>query len=72
MHRIHVMLSDSRLRPIIVPEEKTTLKDWLDNYVGGDNAANGEVAVIDLSLVPSEIVHLTVSVIGRLIFEAKV
>lgn len=31
---------------------------------------NGEIAIIDLSLVPSDVVHLVVAVISRIIFEA--
>ncbi|BAI71802.1 hypothetical protein AZL_011640 [Azospirillum sp. B510] len=70
VNRIQVMLGDSRLRPIIVPDGEPSLAEWLDAFVGEDAAVNGEVAVLDLSLVPSDVVHVTVAVIARLVFEA--
>jgi uncharacterized protein len=42
----------------------------LNEYVGADAGDNGPIAVIDLSLVPSEIIHIVVSVLARLIFES--
>jgi uncharacterized protein len=70
INRIQVMLGDSRMRPIIVPDGGRNLIEWLEAFVGEDAAANGEVAVLDLSLVPSDVVHVTVAVIARLVFEA--
>lgn len=57
------MLSDTRMNKIIVDEEDITLDDWLGNTING-------ISIIDLSLVPSDISHLVVSVISRLVFEA--
>ena len=70
--RIQGLLSQERLAPIIHPEDSTsiTLEDWLADYVGADQAANGTIAVIDLSLVPSEVILIVVSVLARMIFEA--
>lgn len=69
--RIRMMLSDNRLRPLIgsTPQEQS-FTDWLTSYVGGDGAANGQIAVLDLSLVPAEIVHIVIAVLARLVFEA--
>jgi DNA helicase HerA-like ATPase len=39
-------------------------------YVGANEAANGQIAILDLSLVPAEIVHVVIAVLARLIFEA--
>lgn len=47
-----------------------TLADWLTNYIGADQASNGPIAVLDLSLVPSEAVHVVVAVLARMVFEA--
>jgi DNA helicase HerA-like ATPase len=55
---------------VIDDREGVDFKDWLETYVGADGASNGNVAVIDLSLIPSEIVHIVVSVLARLVFEA--
>jgi DNA helicase HerA-like ATPase len=68
--RIRGMLADQRLGAVINREPPTSFQSWLDDYVGADKAANGPIAVIDLSLVPSEVIHIVVSVLGRLIFEA--
>jgi uncharacterized protein len=68
--RIRNMLADSKLSSIISPEDPPSFPEWLENHIGADAAANGPVTVIDLSLVPTEIVHLVVAVIGRVVFEA--
>ena len=47
-----------------------TLEDWLKDHVGADQASNGPLAVLDLSLVPSEAVHVVVAVLARMVFEA--
>ncbi|HCX21987.1 MAG: ATPase [Flammeovirgaceae bacterium] len=61
--RIRTMLSDSRMSSIIVDSEEVTLENWLENIVDG-------ISIIDLSLVPSDITHLVVSVISRVVFES--
>lgn len=68
--RIRSMVADARLSSVIGDDEKLSFSDWLGDYIGADQAQNGSVAVIDLSLVPSEIVHIVVAVLGRLVFEA--
>ena len=68
--RIRGMLADPRLGAVIGGGEDTSFSEWLEDYVGGDGAENGPIAVIDLSLVPSEIVHIVVAVLGRLVFES--
>ena len=51
--------------------QSMTLKEWLTDYIGDDEAKNGTVAVVDLSLVPTEVIHIIVSVLARMIFEAS-
>lgn len=71
--RIRTMLSDQRMASIIGTEDTDTTKyfiNWLEDYIGKNNAENGEIAIIDLSLVPSEIIHIVIAVIARIIFEA--
>ena len=70
--RIRSLLSGGRLASVIQPDDSTsiTLEGWLTDYVGADQAENGPLAVIDLSLVPSEVVHIVVSVLARMVFEA--
>lgn len=68
--RIRGLLSDPRMDCVINPVSSVSLKDWLKAHVGSDSGANGPVAVIDLSLVPYEILHLVVAVSSRLILES--
>lgn len=68
--RIRTILSDSRMKSIISGCEGITLHDWLDKYIGNNQASNGSVTVIDLSLVPAEVVHIVTAVIARMSLEA--
>ena len=67
--RIRTLLTDARMMPII-EDADTTLDGWLQDYIGTDNAQDGCVSVIDLSLVPTEVVHVVTAVIARMVFEA--
>ena len=68
--RIRMMLADKRLGPVVNPEEDITFDQWLESYIGGDQATNGELAIIDLSLVPSDVLHIIIAVVARIVFEA--
>lgn len=68
--RIRGMLADRRLGSVISRDPPTSFDSWLADYVGADGATNGPIAIIDLSLVPSEIIHIVIAVLARLIFEA--
>ena len=68
--RIRTMLADTRMKNIIGDDVEITLEQWLENYIGKDMAEDGCVTIIDLSLVPAEIVHIVTSVIARMILEA--
>lgn len=61
--RIRTMLADNRMKSIIIETKDVTLHGWLESTMNG-------LSIIDLSLVPSDIVHLIVSVISRVTFEA--
>ena len=68
--RIKTMLADTRMKTIMEKESDIGLENWLKEYIGDNNASNGTVTVIDLSLVPSDIIHIVTSVIARMTFEA--
>lgn len=68
--RIRTFLSDPRMKSIIGDRGRVVLKDWLGDYIGANEAANGCLTVIDLSLVPTEVVHVVTAVIARMVFEA--
>jgi hypothetical protein len=61
--RIRTMLADSRMNSILLNTKDITLESWLESTIDG-------ISIIDLSLVPSDITHLLVSVISRVIFES--
>jgi len=70
INRIQVMLGDIRLRPVIDTNGAASLTEWLNELLG-PVAKNAEpLAILDLLLVPSDVVHVAVAVISRLIFEA--
>lgn len=68
--RIRTMLGDTLMKKIIGDKINITLDKWLEDYIGKNKAEDGCVTVIDLSLVPTEIIHITIAVIARITFEA--
>lgn len=69
--RIRSMLENRRLAVVIAPENPTTFEDWLASLLGTPGGGNGQVAIVDLSLVPSDIVHIVIAVLARIVFEAS-
>lgn len=67
--RIKTLLSDVRMKSI-ADYDNLRLDDWLNNYIGDDSASNGTITIIDLSLVPAELIHILTAVIARMTFEA--
>ena len=69
--RIRMMLADRRLGPVVNPDQQPiTFEGWLETYIGKDNAENGELAIINLSLVPSDVLLIVIAVVARIVFEA--
>jgi DNA helicase HerA-like ATPase len=68
--RIRMMLADQRLGPIVAPDEQQLFETWLESYIGADAAATGQIAILDLSLIPSDVLHIVTAVIARVVFEA--
>jgi uncharacterized protein len=68
--RIRSLLANTLIKSIICDTQDVSLEHWLKDYLGADNAENGCLSVIDLSLVPTEVVHIITSVIARMVFEA--
>lgn len=67
--RLDILLKDSRVKSVIESGQELTLENWLEEYIG-KNDNNPSITIIDLSLLPSEILFLVVSVMARIIFEA--
>jgi hypothetical protein len=70
INRIQVMLGDAGLQPVIDTGGAASLADWLNNLLGPVEGTPEPLAILDLSLVPSDVVHIAVAVISRLVFEA--
>lgn len=68
--RIRTFLSDSKIDAVVGEKAETSLEAWLGDYLGKAGAADGELAIVDLSLVPSEVVHVITAVAARMVFEA--
>jgi hypothetical protein len=68
--RIRTFLSDPKMKSVVSETKDLTLEAWLDSYVGTNDAESSCVSVIDLSLVPTEVVHVVTAVIARMVFEA--
>ncbi len=68
--RIRALLTDTRMNPIMGDADDITLDKWLQDYIGSDSTDDGCISVIDLSLVPTEVVHVVTAVIARMVFEA--
>ena len=66
--RIRTMLADSRMDDIIGDQANNELDKWLEKYLGVNDKTS--ITIIDLSLVPIEIIHVITSVISRIVFEA--
>jgi DNA helicase HerA-like ATPase len=78
--RIRTILSDARMKTITGNANGITLDNWLNDYIGNDKNTkesdenskntNGTVTIIDLSLVPAEVIQIITAVIARITFEA--
>lgn len=68
--RIRTILSDSRMKSVTSNTDGVTLDGWLASYIGDNRASNGSITIIDLSLVPAEVVHVITAVVARMTLEA--
>ena len=64
--RMRTFLADPRMTDIFADDSEVSLEQWLNQYLG-----NGPcISIIDLSLVPTETIHIITAVIARMILEA--
>jgi len=68
--RIRTLLSDTRMKTVTSCNDELTLEKWLNDYICPNNSKEGAITVIDLSLVPVEVVHIVTAVIARMTIEA--
>ncbi len=67
--RIRTLLADARMKDIIRDDGDVKLDDWLAEYIGDGKEGKSSITIIDLSLVPAEVVHILTSVIARMTLE---
>ena len=68
--RIRSLLTNTRMKAIMGDATGITLEGWLSDYIGAEGAAEGTVTILDLSLVPTEVIHTVTAVVARIVFEA--
>lgn len=68
--RLDTLLHDPRLNPILVPGMQPTLLELLRMYLGTEDGEGPQIVLVDLSLVPSDVMHVVVATLTRLLFEA--
>ena len=68
--RIRSLLANARMKSIIAESEDLSLEEWLTDYIGADGATNGCLSILDVSLVPTEVIHVITAVVARIVFEA--
>lgn len=67
--RIRSLLEDKKMKQLFVDDCNINLQKWLKDYIGNNEDGN-LLSIIDLSLVPTDVVHIVTAVIARMIFEA--
>ncbi|HVF11739.1 MAG TPA: ATP-binding protein, partial [Actinomycetota bacterium] len=69
--RIRTMLGHLRMRSVVGPtEESETLEGWLNDYLSSSDTEGPSIVVVDLSLVPTALMHVVSAVISRVMFES--
>lgn len=70
--RIRTMLGHLRMRSVVGPsaDEDESLETWLSSYLSTEDGPHPSISVVDLSLVPSGLLHVVSAVIARVLFEA--
>jgi len=67
--RIRGLLSDTRKRDILYPDPDPSLDEWLEQFLStADSSAS--VTVLDLSLMPHDVMHTFIASFARIVFEA--
>jgi len=68
--RIRTFLSDAKINSVVGDSHDTKLDQWLNDYIGDNGSDDNQIVILDLSLVPTDVVHVITAVTARIIFEA--
>lgn len=66
--RLKTVLGDVRLRSVFATDKQVSFSEWLKEYIGSSDATG--ITVLDLSLLPAEMIYIVTSVVARITFEA--
>jgi len=67
--RINSLLNNTVISSVINNNSKESLAEWIEGFLSAKEN-KGKLCIIDLSLLPLDVIHLLVAVISRLIFES--
>lgn len=68
VERLRIAMADHRLRSVAGWDSDESLADLLEHLLGDGSGAR--IAVLDLSLVPTHVLHVVAAVLARLLLEA--
>lgn len=68
--RIRTFLADKSVASIVSDPGPMSLDTWVSDYIGSDDASGAQVSIIDLSFVPTEVIHVVTAVVARMVFES--
>lgn len=66
--RLNSIINNSRLKLVIDDNPPVSLKNWLEKLIG--DTQKEVVSIIDLSLLPSDMIHLITAILARIVFES--
>jgi DNA helicase HerA-like ATPase len=68
--RIRTFLSDPKINSVVGSSGEVGLEQWLEDYIGAGESEPKAISILDLSLVPTEVIHVVIAVTARMVFEA--
>ena len=66
--RLNSVINNSHLRLVIDDKPPVSLKNWLEALMG--DTQKEIISIIDLSLLPSDMIHLITAILARIVFES--
>lgn len=67
LSRVDNLLTNEQIKKITDDTRNMSLNQWLDTYISN---SDGEITILNLFLVPSDIIYIVVAVFARMVFEA--
>ncbi|MBK7573284.1 MAG: hypothetical protein IPI10_17385 [Bacteroidetes bacterium] len=67
--RLRNLFQDIRLKSVLSADSEISLEQWLNDYVASSDNSR-QITILDLSLIPSDIIHIIIAVFARMTFES--